>query len=316
MSIFDLTLKAAVMLSCLLFAGGLYSFALILLKVPSSKTTSAIRAIGARNRPSPDGISQMYDSVSLFVSQILPMSEYRQQQMEQNLKIAHISMSPKLYEARAIVKAAAYALLAIPVYGLGVLVTMSFDNAYIKAFPAVAAVLIVVVGILQYTNAHEKITEAIKMKREQIDMDLPRFVNAISQEIQTEHNVLAILEKHKDSFSDYFREELEITIADMRSSNWEAALTRFEGRIGSTQLSEVTRGLVEMVRGDNTNVYWENLSIRFSEYGKQQLRAQALKIPPKVNRMSMILLMIMLLLYVVVLGTTMMESMSTLFSAY
>ena len=206
------------------------------------------------------------------------------------------------------------ARIAVPVYALGTLITMSFDNPYIKAFPVVAALLIVIVGILQYTNAQEKITEAIKMKREQIDLDLPRFVYAISQEVRTEHNVLAILEKHKDSFSAYFREEIEITIADMRSSNWEAALTRFEGRIGSTHLSEVTRGLIEMVRGSDTSVYWENLSIRFSEYQKQQLRTIALKIPPKINRMSMVLLFVMLLLYVVVLGTTMFDSFGTLFA--
>ncbi len=128
-----------------------------------------------------------------------------------------------------------------------------------------------------------------------------------------DHNVLSILEKHKNNFSDYFREELEITIADMRSSNWEAALTRFEGRIGSTHLSEVTRGLIEMVRGSDTHVYWENLTIRFSEYQKQQLRNIALRIPPKINRMSMVLLFVMLLLYVVVLGTTMFDSFGVLF---
>lgn len=168
-------------------------------------------------------------------------------------------------------------------------------------------------------NAHhryhyEKISEAIKMKREQIDTDLPRFVGAIAQEIKTDHNVLSILEKHKDTFSPYFREELEITIADMRSSNWEAAITRFEGRIGSTQLSEVTRGLIEMARGSDTHVYWETLIYRFSEYQKQILRNFALKIPPKINRLSMVLLFVMLLLYVVVLGTTMFDSFGTLFS--
>lgn len=314
MSLYDISLKAAVLLVCVLFCGGLYFLALVLFKVPSSKTTRAIRQIGPRNRPTPDGISQLYNNAAQFLSKILPMSKYREQQLEQNLKIAHITMPPKLYEARAIVKAVGYSLVGIPVYVLGWLATMTFDSPYIKAVPAVLALMFVVVGILQYTNAQEKITEAIKMKREQIDFDLPRFVYAISQEIRIEHNVLAILEKHKDSFSDYFREEIEITIADMRSSNWEAALTRFEGRIGSTHLSEVTRGLIEMVRGSDTSVYWENLSIRFSEYQKQQLRTIALKIPPKINRMSMVLLFVMLLLYVVVLGTTMFDSFGTLFA--
>lgn len=314
MSLIDISLKAMVLAACLLFAGGAYSFALVLLKVPSSKTTAAIRAIGPRNRPAPDGLSQMYTNTALFVSKLLPMSDIRQKQLEANLKIAHISMSPQLYEARAIVKAGSYALLGIPVYILGALVASMIDNQYVQAVPVIFALLMVALGILQYTNAQEKISEAIKMKREQIDTDLPRFVGAIAQEIKTDHNVLSILEKHKDTFSPYFREELEITIADMRSSNWEAAITRFEGRIGSTQLSEVTRGLIEMARGSDTHVYWETLIYRFSEYQKQILRNFALKIPPKINRLSMVLLFVMLLLYVVVLGTTMFDSFGTLFS--
>ncbi len=176
------------------------------------------------------------------------------------------------------------------------------------------AALMVVMGVLTFTDAHEKINDIIKQKREQIDMDLPRFVYAIAQELQRDHNVLTILERHKDNFSDYFKEEIEITIADMRSSNWEAALTRFEGRVGSTHLSEVTRGLIEMARGNDTHVYWENLSIRFSEVQKQQLRNIALKIPPKIEKMAMVLMVVMLLLYVAVLGTTMLDSFTVLFS--
>ena len=165
MSLYDISLKAAVLLVCALFCGGLYFLALVLFKVPSSKTTRAIRQIGTRNRPTPDGISQLYNNAAQFLSKILPMSKYREQQLEQNLKIAHITMPPKLYEARAIVKAVGYSLVGIPVYVLGWLATMTFDSPYIKAVPAVLALMFVVVGILQYTNAQEKITEAIKMKR-------------------------------------------------------------------------------------------------------------------------------------------------------
>ena len=115
MSLYDISLKAAVLLVCALFCGGLYFLALVLFKVPSSKTTRAIRQIGPRNRPTPDGISQLYNNAAQFLSKILPMSKYREQQLEQNLKIAHITMPPKLYEARAIVKAVGYSLVGIPV---------------------------------------------------------------------------------------------------------------------------------------------------------------------------------------------------------
>lgn len=81
MSLYDISLKASVFLVCALFCGGLYFLALVLFKVPSSKTTRAIRQIGPRNRPTPDGISQLYNNAAQFLSKILPMSKYREQQV-------------------------------------------------------------------------------------------------------------------------------------------------------------------------------------------------------------------------------------------
>ena len=109
------------------------------------------------------------------------------------------------------------------------------------------------------------------------------------------------------------RKEIEITIADIRTGNYEAAITRFEGRIGSTNLSEVCRGFIQMIRGDDTSVYWETLAIRFSELQKQYLRNIALKIPPKVHRLSFFLMMSMMLLYIVVLGWELLSNMGVLF---
>ena len=56
------------------------------------------------------------------------------------------------------------------------------------------------------------------------------------------------------------RQELEITIADMKSGNEETALTRLESRIGSTMLSDVVRGLISVKRGDNGVMYFEMLN--------------------------------------------------------
>ena len=84
MSLYDISLKAAVFLVCALFCGGLYFLALVLFKVPSSKTPRAIRQIGPRNRPTPDGISQLYNNAAQFLSKILPMSKYREQKQDLN----------------------------------------------------------------------------------------------------------------------------------------------------------------------------------------------------------------------------------------
>ena len=108
-------------------------------------------------------------------------------------------------------------------------------------------------------------------------------------------------------------DELEITVADMRSGNYEAALTRLEARVGSTMLSDVTRGLIGVLRGDDTDAYWANLAMKFSDYQRTLLKAEAAKVPAKVKRLSMCLLICFMLMYVLVIGMQIIVSLGGLF---
>lgn len=298
MSIYNIGLYALIVVICLVFGAGLYNFALILLNVPSKKTTKAIKAVAARNHPAAVSFKNTYNDISLFVSRFVHISDYKKKELADSLKIANISMTPELFTARALVKSAGIMLLSIPLFFI---------------FP-IFGFLMIVLGVLIYFREKQEVENCIKEKRRQIEFDLPRFVYAISQEVQMTHDVITILERHKDNFSSYFNEEIEITIADMRTGNYEAAITRFEGRIGSTNLSEVCRGLIEMIRGNDTHVYWETLAIRFSELQKQQLREIALKVPPKVHRLSFFLMMSMMAMYILVLGYELISNMGILFT--
>ena len=109
------------------------------------------------------------------------------------------------------------------------------------------------------------------------------------------------------------KHEIGITVADMRSGNYEAALTRFESRVGSSMLSDVTRGLIGVLRGDETEVYWSGLAVKFSDYQRQNLKQQAQKVPGKVKRLSMCLLFCFMLIYIVVIGMEIVNSIGILF---
>lgn len=295
--IYDIALYTAILAISLIFGAGLYCFALIIFKVPSKRTTKAIKAVAARNRPAAVSFKNTYNDISLFVAKFIHLNEYKKKELADSLKIANIAMTPEVFTARALVKSTGFMLLSVPFFFF---------------FP-IFGILMVVLAFLMYFKEKQQVDQCIKEKRKQIEFDLPRFVYAISQEVQMTHDVITILERHKDNFSSYFNEEIEITIADMRTGNYEAAITRFEGRIGSTNLSEVCRGLIEMIRGSDTHVYWETLAIRFSELQKQQLREIAMKVPPKVHRLSFFLMMCMMLIYIVVLGWELISNMGILF---
>ena len=116
MSIYNIALYAALAAVCGLFAAGLYQFALILLKVPSSRTTKAIKAVAARNRPTAAGFKNTYNDISLFVSRFIRLNEFKKKELADSLKIANISMSPELFTARALVRSAGIMLLSVPFF--------------------------------------------------------------------------------------------------------------------------------------------------------------------------------------------------------
>lgn len=78
-------------------------------------------------------------------------------------------------------------------------------------------------------------------------------------------------------------------------------------------MSDVCRGLIGILRGDDTEMYWASLSIKFSDIQRQQLRLQAQKIPRKVKRLSMCLFLCFMLIYVVVILQQIMTSIGVLF---
>ena len=110
-----------------------------------------------------------------------------------------------------------------------------------------------------YYKETRKAEELVREKREQIEGELYRFVSTITQELKNSRDVLSMLEHYKENAGEMFQKELDIVCADMRSSSYEAALTRFEARLNSPQLSDVVRGLIGVLRGDDGAVYFQML---------------------------------------------------------
>ena len=110
-----------------------------------------------------------------------------------------------------------------------------------------------------------------------------------------------MLDHYKKNASEEFAKELDIVTADMRSSSYEAALTRFESRLNSPMLSDITRGLIGVLRGDDGGMYFQMLSHDMKQLELQRLKAEALKIPPKIRVFSFLMLMCFLMMYMVVI---------------
>ena len=217
--------------------------------------------------------------------------------MNSVLKASGMGMTPEIYTAYAYIKAGSVFLLIIPA---------------LYIFP-LAALFVIQLGIMVYYREIQKADEMLREKREQIEEELYRFVSTITQELKNSRDVLSMLEHYKENAGAAFRKELDIVCADMRSSSYEAALTRFEARLNSPQLSDVVRGLIGVLRGDDGAVYFQMLTHDFKQAELQRLKAKAAKIPPKIRVYSFAMLMCFLATYFAIIIYEIIRSMGTLF---
>ena len=265
--------------------------------LPTLKARKATNNLGKKGDRKVSIVEIYLKDFSTFLSQKIKLNEYKRAQLEVDLKTAGMEISPEAYVADAITKALVIALFALPVFFLF----------------KILSVVVLFISVIVYFKEYQAVSVKIKSRRQKIEYELPRFVSAIEKTMQHNRSIVYILESYKDTAGAELKAELEITIADMRSGNVEVALTRLENRIGSTMMSDITRGLAALERGDNNVVYWGQLVIKFSDYQRQILKQQANAVPRKVRKLSMALMFCFILIYVTVIGQVLLTSLTELF---
>ena len=265
--------------------------------LPTLKARKATNNLGKKGDKKVSIVEIYLKDFSAFLSKKIKLNEYKRAQLEVDLKTAGMETSPEAYVADAITKALVIALFALPVF----------------FFFKILSVVVLFVSVIVYFKEYQAVSVKIKSRRQKIEYELPRFVSAIEKTMQHNRSIVYILESYKDTAGAELKAELEITIADMRSGNVEVALTRLENRIGSTMMSDITRGLAALERGDNNVVYWGQLVIKFSDYQRQILKQQANAVPRKVRKLSMALMFCFILIYVTVIGQVLLTSLTELF---
>ena len=268
-----------------------------LLRLPTSASTKAVLNVTSRGKSQKGSINAVLFDKAARLSPLVPLDGYKRKKLEAQLKSAEIKRSPETYIAAAWVKAGLIALLIIPA---------------LLIFPILAPV-IVFLAVAVYFKEQKRADEIVQQRREEIEAELPRFVNTIEQELRASRDVLNILKSYQRNAGHAMKRELEITIADMASGNEENALTRMESRIGSTMLSDVVRGLISVKRGDNGIMYFQMLSMTFKQLELQKLKLEAMKQPGKMRKYSFMLLGCFLLMYLGVLGYVVLEAFGELF---
>lgn len=281
----------------ILLAIGLFLISADLLKLPSIAIQKAMLSAGKQGKEKAKTVDVLLMGWAIKLAKYIPMDEYKKSRMKNTLNAAGMNLTPEEFISSAILKSGIIALLIIPC---------------LMILPLTAPILMFI-SIIIYFKEIRKADEILKIKKEKIVVELPRFVATITQELKASRDVLSIIENYKKNAGEEFADELDILTADMRSSSYEAALTRFEARINSPMLSDITRGLIGVLRGDDGSMYFQMLSHDMKQLELQRLKAQAMKIPPKIRVFSFVMLMCFLMTYMAIIVYEIIRSLSGMF---
>lgn len=248
-----------------LLSVGLYSVLSILCKLPSFRIRFSNDTRKKRE--------SILDILSRKIAPHIPLGALKESELTSMLASAGMSISAREYTAQIWVHTGLWLIVSL------LLLPFSF---WLSLIP-------IGIALLSYSHRSIEINKKQTDRIQKIEAELPKFVSYTTGRIKTDHNILDIIDSYKANYDNEFTKELSITAADMRTGNQEKAILRLQERIHSPLMTDLARGILSAMRGNDVYDYFQNLNRKLSNIWAQRLRSEALRKEPKVSRMSYIL---------------------------
>lgn len=286
------------LIAIILFGFAVYNLSTAFADIPTSKTSKMMMLARKQQGTKKEQLLDVYiTKVAGLFAPYLRLDKLKRNKLQAALNIAGLELTPEVYTARAWITAGAVGFSAIPLAFL---------------MPLFVPVLIGTAVALWFSTYYAAF-DFVKKRRKLIETEIPRFALTIGQNLENDRDVLKILTSYRRVAGRDFGAELDQTIADMKTGNYENALIRFETRIGSPMLSDVVRGLVGVLRGDDQRMYFKMICFDMRQIEQNNLKKEAAKRPKKIQRYSMMMLICIMIIYLVVLCTEVLSSLGAFF---
>lgn len=287
-----------ILAACILTGIGCYYLSCAIADVPTSRTS---RMMLLSRKQTGNGKENLFDvyltKVAEKCSFLLHLDPVRKGKLSQALSIAGLSITPEAYTMKALLSAFLVAACSVVFFFL---------------FPLMG-LLMLGLAVLMWFATYYKVFDIVKKRKKAIEAELARFAVSIQQSLATDRDVLRLLISYRRIAGPELGTELDTTIADMKTGNYEQALLRFQNRIGSTMLSDIVRGLIGTLRGDDQQMYFKMLAFDLRQVEQNNLKKEAAKRPKQMQKYSMLMLLCILLIYVVVLSVEVIQSLDSFF---
>ena len=293
-----MTAGLLIMLISALIGVACYNFICAGADVPTGQTSKMMMLAGRQSGTRKENLSDVYIAkVADVFAKYINMDALKRSQLQNALEIAHVEMTPEQYIATAIARALLIILLTIPMW---------FISPLFFLFSMALGCLI---GFMRY----QEVLDFVKKRRKMIEREIPRFTSAVAQNLEIDRDILRMFIAYRRVADKEFGAELDQTIADMKTGNYENALLKMEKRINSPLMSDVIRGLIGVLRGDDQRVYFKMLTFDMRQLEQNNLKKEAMKRPQVMQKYCMFMMFCILLIYGVVLVTEVVANIGILF---
>ena len=275
-----------------------YYLACAFADIPTARTSRAMLMVRRQQGVKREILAEVYlTKIAGLLAPLLKLDRLKRNKLQSALNIAGVELTPEVYTAKAWVTAGAAGLCSLP---------MAF------VMPLMVP-LLVGLAVALWFSTYYAVFDYVRKRRKLIEAEIPRFALTIGQNLENDRDVLKILTSYRRVAGRDYGAELDQTIADMITSNYENALLHFETRIGSPMLSDVVRGLVGVLRGDDQRMYFKMICFDMRQIEQNNLKKEAAKRPKKIQRYSMMMLICIMIIYLVVLCTEVLSSLGAFF---
>jgi len=282
----------------ILFGIATYNLTCTFADVPTRETSRMMMLARKQQGIKNEHLLDVYiTKTAMLLAPSLKLDRLKRNKLQSALNIAGLELTPELYTAKAWVTAGAVAVCSVPM---------------ILVMPLLVPILLGLAVALWFSTYYA-VFDFVKKRQKIIEAEIPRFALTIGQHLENNRDVLKLLTSYRRVAGKDFGAELDQTIADMKTGNYENAIIRFETRIGSPMLSDVIRGLIGVLRGDDQRMYFKMICFDMRQIEQNTLKKEAAKRPKKIQRYSMMMLFCIMIIYLVVLCTEVLSSLGAFF---
>lgn len=246
-------------------------------------------AVALRKR-APKKLSQTELAVTTIVQKIAPLLDLdpiKRTRLAEELKSLGYNESPEMYHAKALSRGFVMSFMGVPLIALS---------------PLIGVIGMALVFWRTYSLQEKKLQHELEKRKRRIERELPQFAGTIRQSLNSTHDVIAILESYRKVCGASLKNEIDRTLNDMKTGNPERAVKALESRVNSAELSQLTRGLVGVLRGDDQRIYFDMLTDEFRKAQDAAVARELINRPGKLLPNIVMLFGCIVLLVGVALG--------------